>query len=231
MAAAGYKLGDVVELAVDPKLPFMGYTQPLGNRYRIVVSGGSLRSGMLEGLIVHELSHIYRMETRHPSHDDAIVRAAFGDLAVRDEMPEFQFTILRNLINNVQDLYADDLAIRVMMSSGAVSSERMARFVEEWVQASPSTSPDLRRMQWENAWLVANNARALAQLSRHHLKDLGGPALEKSQRLLRSLGLSAREDSEYFVQLLSGMPEAVAAEEFRRILVAYLSRFLRSAGG
>jgi len=36
----------------------MGYSHPLRRGYRIVVSGGSASLGMLEGLLLHEMSHI-----------------------------------------------------------------------------------------------------------------------------------------------------------------------------
>src|SRR5437899_11360474 len=68
MKKAGYDIGDVVQVMVDPQLPFMGYTMPRGNdKYRIVVSGGSVDSGLLEGLLVHEMSNVYRLESRHLS--------------------------------------------------------------------------------------------------------------------------------------------------------------------
>ena len=73
MKKAGYDIGDVVQVMVDPQLPFMGYTMPRGNdKYRIVVSGGSVDSGLLEGLLVHEMSHVYRMKTRHLSHNGQV---------------------------------------------------------------------------------------------------------------------------------------------------------------
>src|SRR5437879_9360512 len=77
MKKAGYDIGDVVQVMVDPQLPFMGYTMPRGNdKYRIVVSGGSVDSGLLEGLLVHEMSHVYRMKTRHLSHNGQLIEEA-----------------------------------------------------------------------------------------------------------------------------------------------------------
>ncbi len=54
MRDAGYNIGKDVDVVVDPKLPFMGYTVPQSGRFKIVVSGMTVESGLLEGLLVHE---------------------------------------------------------------------------------------------------------------------------------------------------------------------------------
>src|SRR3989449_8038600 len=66
MRKAGYDIGTKVKVVVDPKLPFMGYTMPQGGNFTIVVSGGAVGSGLLEGLAVYEMSHIYMIKTKHP---------------------------------------------------------------------------------------------------------------------------------------------------------------------
>src|SRR2546429_9767403 len=68
MRKAGYDIGRKVKVVVDPQLPFMGYTIPQGGNFTIVVSGGSVGSGLLDGLLVHEMSHIYSIRSNHPSH-------------------------------------------------------------------------------------------------------------------------------------------------------------------
>src|SRR5437667_9927702 len=73
MKKAGYDIGTKVKVVVDPQLPFMGYTMPQGGNFTIVVSGGAIGSGLLAGLLIHEMSHIYRMQTNHPSHNGQIL--------------------------------------------------------------------------------------------------------------------------------------------------------------
>src|SRR2546428_14098491 len=73
MREAGFDVGDGVEIAVDPRLPIMGDTMPAqGGGFRITGSGGALRSGLLEGLIVHEMSHIYRMFAQPPTPEPRV---------------------------------------------------------------------------------------------------------------------------------------------------------------
>ena len=78
MEEAGYGIGENASVVVDPTLSFMGYTFPGQGGFNIVVSGAAVDSGMLEGLLVHEMSHIYRMKSKHPSHDAEIINAAIA---------------------------------------------------------------------------------------------------------------------------------------------------------
>jgi len=88
MKELGFGIKSLVEVAVDPQLPFMGYTMPQAMGYKIVVSGGSVGSGMLEGLLVHEMSHIYRMENNHPSHHHVMALDPIEDVDQQQDDPD-----------------------------------------------------------------------------------------------------------------------------------------------
>src|SRR2546429_7297697 len=90
MKKAGFDIGTKVKVVVDPKLPFMGYTMPQGDSFTIVVSGGAVGSGLLEGLLVHEMSHVYRIKTSHPSHNGQILEEAVEHLRERVRFGGFQ---------------------------------------------------------------------------------------------------------------------------------------------
>src|SRR5207244_11310801 len=68
MRKAGYDIGTKVKVVVDPNLPFMGYTMHQGGNFTIVVSGGAVGSGLLEGLLVKEISHVSRIPGKYTSH-------------------------------------------------------------------------------------------------------------------------------------------------------------------
>ncbi|HTD81816.1 MAG TPA: DUF5781 family protein, partial [Thermoplasmata archaeon] len=122
MREAGFDVGDGIDIAVDPRLPIMGYTMPRqGGGFRITVSGGALRSGMLEGLIVHEMSHIYRMLTKHPSHNPRIIGEAMTDAGNGAITKDYQQKTLHDLVNNIEDLYADDVSFRVIREAGILT--------------------------------------------------------------------------------------------------------------
>src|SRR5207244_8606447 len=86
MRKAAYDIGTKVKVVVDPQLPFMGYTMPQGGNFTIVVSGGAVGSGLLEGLVVHEMSHIYRIQTNHPSNNGQILEEPSTILARRSSL-------------------------------------------------------------------------------------------------------------------------------------------------
>lgn len=76
MKAAGFEVSDSTQVVVDPKLPFMRYSTKRGGSDVIVISGRALASNMFEGLLVHEVSHIYRINTKHPSHNHELLARA-----------------------------------------------------------------------------------------------------------------------------------------------------------
>src|SRR5947208_12483980 len=79
MRKAGYDIGTKVKVVVDPQLPFMGYTMRQGGNFTIVVFGGAVGSGLLEGLLVHEMSHIYRIRKKNDYHNRQMLEDAIDN--------------------------------------------------------------------------------------------------------------------------------------------------------
>ena len=230
MREAGFEVGDGVEAVVDPRLPIMGYTIPgEGGRFRIVVSGGAVESGMLEGLLAHEISHIVRMRTKHPSHNPRIIEEAIRRVGDGTDMTDYQRKIFHDLVNNVEDLYADDIAFEVIRKAGLMTAEEATEFLQNWVEDEPSESRDRTRARWETAWHLANNARAIAQMARHGIVDTDGEAAAANDRLLSRLGPAARGHFEYLRELLGTMDEEITEDGYRKLLIDYLGRFLEIA--
>jgi hypothetical protein len=142
MRKAGFEVGNGVQVSVDPKLPFMGHSRPEGRGYRIVVSGGAVESLMLEGLLLHELSHIYRMKTRHPSHNAHVIEGAIESLGKQALEHDYQRKIIYDLTNNIEDLYADDIAVRIMKDDKMLPPDLMSRFLQDWVKGEPAEGKD-----------------------------------------------------------------------------------------
>ncbi len=224
---AGFDVGDGVDAVVDPRLPIMGYTmRGEGGRFRITVSAGAMRSGMLEGLLSHELSHIVRMRTGHPSHDPRIIEAVTSEVADGVATKDYQRKILHDLVNNVEDLYADDIAFKVIREGRFWTPEQASAFLQDWVADAPAESRDPERARWETAWLLANNARAIAQMARHGVEDIGGRAAAANERLLSRMPPAARERFERIRGLLATLPEGLTGDGYRTLLRDYLSTFL-----
>ena len=226
MRKAGYDIGTRVKVVVDPNLPFMGYTMPQGGNFTIVVSGGAVGSGLLEGLLVHEMSHVYRIQTNHPSHNGAILEEAVDNLGKKTVLRDYQQKIVHDLLNDIQDLYADDISFKVLRNTPIMKSDQMTRFLQDWVKDEPAKSRDPVMDSWTNASTMTHNARAIAQMARHKVEDIDGRAEQANKRFLSEVLPRVSERFEYFRNLLENLREDTTAEEYRKLLADYLSQFL-----
>jgi len=229
MAASGCMIPDNVKVSVDPKLPFMGYTMPTRQGFNIVVAGGSVGSGMLEGLLVHEMSHIYRIHTSHPSHDAEILSEAVDNLARKTPLRDYQQKIVHDLLNDIQDLYADDIAFRVFRKMPLIRSDQMTEFLQSWVKEDVAKTGDVRYDNWSNASTLAHNARAIAQMARHNVEDTGRIAAQANQRFLAQVSPNITKDFDYFRDILENLNENMTPAQYKRLLAEYLDKFLEMA--
>jgi len=229
MRKAGYDIGTKVKVVVDPQLPFMGYTMPHGGNFTIVVSGGAVGSGLLEGLLVHEMSHVYRIQTNHPSHNGQILEEAVDNLAKKVVLLDYQQKIVHDLLNDIQDLYADDISFKVLRDSPILASDQMTRFLQAWVKDEPAKSRDSVMDRWINASIMTHNARAIAQMARHRVEDIGSRAEQANKSFLSQISPLVAGRFEYFRNLLQNLREEMTAEEYRALLADYLRQFLEIA--
>lgn len=229
MEEAGYGVGDNVSVVVDPDLGFMGYTFPGEGGFNIVVSGAAVDSGMLEGLLVHEMSHIYRMKSKHPSHDAEIINAAIGRFVNRGYDRDYQQKTLHDIVNSLEDLYADDVAFKVFGKARIFPVETAGRFFLSWLTPEPVASGNTRRDGWMNAALMLRNSFALSNMARHGVPDSGNRAAELNRRFLSQLPAGGTEAFEYFHKVMMGLREDVTGSEFGRLLNEYLNRFVEEA--
>ena len=229
MRKAGYDIGTRVKVVVDPNLPFMGYTMPQGGNFTIVVSGGAVGSGLLEGLLVHEMSHVYRIQTNHPSHNGAILEEAVDNLGKKTVLRDYQQKIVHDLLNDIQDLYADDISFKVLRNTQIMKSDQMTRFLQDWVKDDPAKSRDPVMDSWTNASTMTHNARAIAQMARHRVEDIDGRAEQANKRFLSQASPAVSGRFEYFRNLLENLREDMNAEEYRKLLADYLRQFLEIA--
>src|SRR3989442_8440080 len=103
----------------------MGYTMPQGGNFTIVVSGGAVGSGLLEGLLVHEMSHVYRIQTNHPSHNGRILEEAGDTLGKKVLLRDYQQKNVHHLLHEIQDLYASYISFKVLPNTPIPGSDQM----------------------------------------------------------------------------------------------------------
>jgi hypothetical protein len=232
MEQAGFGIDQDVKVIVDRDLPFMGYTSRRRQSHVIVVSGFALDSPMLEGLLAHELSHVYRYTTHHPSHSDPLIADLMRLFIASHSLDRhYEQEILHQAINHVQDLYADDIAIRVLARYIEMPRlQQLGDFFLGWIKEEPATNGARRRDQWVNASILLNNSFAISNMERHKIAETQiEEARLSNARFLNRIGSSAATRFDYFNRFMVGLQEDVSETRLREQLKDYLGNLINLA--
>jgi hypothetical protein len=231
MAGMGYPVDARVEFRFDPDLPIMGYSRPLRRGYRVVAGRGALQDKLLVTLLAHELSHVQRMASGHPSHSQAAIRGAYAGLRLDGPQEPYHDEILHDAINNVEDLYADGIAFEVMRQMDAVPADGIGGFFLTWMKPEPDGGTGARETPWRQAHAMLGNARALAQVKRHGLPAQVRQAQRVNARLLGALPRDVAAAQPWFQEFFDGLPADTTEEAFAGSLADYVRRFVAVAEG
>lgn len=226
MQNAGYPIQEEVLLEVDDNLPFMGYTSERNGKTLIVVSGWSLTSDMSMGLIIHELSHVYRTETNHPSHNFSLHNKVLQKVFEGKKAYPYQQEITHTIINNIQDLYADDISFAVYIKEA--QKENLNEFFLGWVRP-PLESITSIQDKWKSAELLLSAAFAQANLERHKVADTGGKIENAVKDFLSRTEAKQAQKFTFFKNMMVHFPEKATNDDFEKILTKYLTEFLKLA--
>lgn len=224
MKDAGYTITQKVDVLVDPALPFMGYTTEQNGKPLIVVSEGAMKGGMAINLLIHELSHVYRTQTGHPSHNAQFLTNISSWVLQGKIMYEFQGKVVEDILNNLQDLYADDISFSIFHKN--TSQQDLNEFFLTWIH-EPSTAKDPIQRSWENAENLLSTAFAAANLERHSIKDTDGKVSKAVDQFLAKAGNDKKEKFKFFKDFMVLLPEEVTEKQFEKMLITYLSEFLK----
>ena len=77
---------------------------------------------------------------------------------------------------------------------------------------------------------MVTNARAIGQMTRLRISDVGGRVTALNKTLLSRISPIVSSQFEYFKGLMANLKENITEEEYRRLLTDYLNRFLEMAG-
>jgi hypothetical protein len=228
MKDAGFEIANKLDILVDPKLPFMGYSTKRGGSNIIVVSGEALGSGMIEGLLVHEMSHVYRTNMHHPSHNRRLLDKV-GKLVGREYhlTRSYEITVIQEAVNHVQDLYADDIAFRVFQQE-TFPTNRIFDFFLDWINNRPVTPKDEESV-WQNMQIMLNNCFVSSDMARHKVTDIDGRAEAKIQEFLAHNNDQMKKEFSYFREFMTNLKEDPTEGEFEEGLTAYLQRIITRA--
>jgi hypothetical protein len=232
MREAGFPIEGQIKIVIDEKLPFMGYTTYRSSEHLVVVSGMAVKSGLIEGLLIHELSHVYRTETNHPSHNHALLNQVAKQIQARYKLSaKYQTKIFQGVVNHIQDLYADDITFQVFQKFSAQlgTPNQLSDFFLSWIKTKPTQLKNKKEEKWINLSIMLNNSFAISNISRHHIEDVGGRAKNANEIFLAKLDhrLSARFP--YFRRFMTNLEENISENEFRTQLLKYINTFLELA--
>lgn len=152
----GIRFSAPVTLVIED-IPIMGATEPSGSGYRLHVASFAVRSGMLDGLVAHEMGHMICMEQHHPSHDPTLHSRVVQRIRVPPGSRRGFTAVAREAINHVEDIYADDLAFEI------IGDSRAGVFFSDWIDRSSIISRD----PWQTVGNGISIAFALGNMERH----------------------------------------------------------------
>lgn len=224
MKDAGFEVTGTIEVLLDPSLPFMGYTTEQNGKPIIVVSEDALKGHMAVNLLVHELSHIYRSQEKHPSHDYRFLTNIAGWVTQGKIMYEFQDKIVEDILNHLQDIYADDISFKIFAKNTAQGS--LNKFFLTWIHAQ-SLAKDPVQRSWENAANILSAAFAAANLERHGIPDTDGEMAAAIEQFLSKSGEEKKAKFKFFKDFMVLLPEHTTEKQFEKLLIAYLGEFLK----
>ena len=226
MEKAGFVLKGDIEVVLDQKLPYMGYTTERDGKPVIVVSGLTFSSGSTINLVVHEMSHVYRTQSGHPSHDYNLLTTLTA-FVVHGRAPEaYQEQILHTIINHLQDLYADDISFVIFDKISP--RPNLGDFFLGWIHEPLTGAASVEKL-WGNADRLLSAAFAQANLKRHHVKDKGRKVETAVGEFLSKIDKRTAEKYEFFRDFMIDLPENPTRKEFEKLLIRYLSEFLKLA--
>lgn len=221
---SGYEIKGRIEASADSKLPFMGYSTQVQGHHVIVVAGNALKSGPIEGLLVHEMCHIYRTENGHFSHNNQLLnRVGTRVIREKDLDRDYQIRIIQQAVNHVQDLYADDLAFQVFRKGGAFTPEQAHNFFLEWINDTPIKETS-NKDRWRNVGTMLNNCFALSNLARHKIPDIDGQVENAVQKFLSKVNGRMRREFAYFRKFMTDLAEDITQKQFEKDLAEYLTK-------
>jgi len=229
MRNSGFEISEKLEVVLDPELPFMGYATKKSGKNVIVVSSSAIKSGPVEGLLIHEMCHIYRTEQNHPSHNSELLNSIGQAVIRRNHLTEdYQIRTIQQAVNHIQDLYADDIAFEVFKKSGVFTPEQAFEFFLDWINDT-AIPPKTKKDKWLNIGIILNNCFAISNLTRHKIKDTNNQAENKIQKFLSQINPSTKKEFAYFRNFMENLEENPTEMQFKKDLTAYLTKTIELA--
>jgi hypothetical protein len=229
MRDSGFAISGKVEVSVDADLPFMGYSTQRAGGNVIVVAGRAVESGMIEGLLIHELCHIYRTEQKHPSHNKELLnRVGYHLLHEYELSRDYQVKTIQQAVNHIQDLYADDISFQVFKKSHVFTEEQAHAFLLDWINDTPLKGKSVKT-RWLNVGTMLNNCFAFSNLTRHKIRDIDNQVAKALEQFLSQTDEDMKEAHSRFRDFMTSLKENVSEQQFEKDFTEYLNKLVKLA--
>jgi hypothetical protein len=229
MRDSGFEISGRVEVVVDADLPFMGYSTQRADGNVIVVAGRAVETGTIEGLLIHELCHIYRTEQNHPSHKRELLnRVGYHVLHEYELSKDYQVKTIQQAVNHIQDLYADDISFQVFRKTQVFTEKQAHAFFLDWINDTPLKGKSVKT-RWLNVGTMLNNCFAFSNLTRHKIKDIDNQVQKAVERFLSQTDEDMKEAHLYFKDFMTNLKEDVSEQQFENDLTEYLNKVIKLA--
>src|SRR5260370_29841195 len=110
------------------------------------------------------------MENSYVCNDAGVIQQAIERIDAKRLSDDYQQKIVHDLLNDIQDLYADDISMKVLKKNQILESDQISSFLQDWVTDEPIDSGVPKRYRCVNASIMVHDARALGQMTRHALE-------------------------------------------------------------
>jgi hypothetical protein len=173
---------------------------------------------MIEELLIHEMSHVYRTETNHPSHNRTLLNYAARQVVAKFKIhAKYQVKILQEIVNHVQDLYADDISFQVFINDQTEvgSLDQIGEFFRSWIRTEPARLRNNRRKVWLDMAVMLNNAFIVSNLKRHQIEHFERKAAKANRLFLSKIDNNLSRSFSYFRTFMTNLTEEVSEQAFR----------------
>jgi len=234
MKESGFGLDDSrLWVGIDPTLDNLGKTYPADDEFAILLHTGSIYgtdSGGLYQTMIHEMSHVYLFQKKHPSHIERTFEEVYDPIVER--FPEkWKSRTIRAVMLYPLEVFAEDLTFKVLEGSKTSWAKAALEYFRRRRAIRKSLAISYKRRMWGNALLLIRNCYYQSEMERYRMADSGAIVKKANEKLLASLPPIALTAFDYFHRLFLELREDITVEDFKKTLEDYLSKFIALAEG
>ncbi len=124
------------------------------------------------------------------------------------------------------EVFAEDLTFKVLEGSKASWAKAALEYFRRRRAIRKSLAISSKRRMWGNALLLIRNCYYQSEMERYQMADSDAIVKKANEKLLSSLPPIASTSFDYFHRLFPELRDDITAEDFKKTLEDYLSKFI-----